>query len=106
MSYLATIGVINYLLALLAAVIAVGILLQVSGGLATSWRILLIAFQVLAIAELFDALRELGVNSIGNFATTILYYGAQTVFIVIALVALWYQYVLIKRIGKKEAEWH
>lgn len=95
------IEVINYLLAMFAAVVSVGILRQVAGGLATSWRYVLIAFQVLALAELFGALGGLGLKELGGIGVNIFYNGASLIFVVLAIVGLRYQYLLLKNLAQR-----
>lgn len=104
MGLLAVLDIFNYLLALLAAVLSVGILRQVAGGLAVSWRYVLIAFQVLSLAQLFEALARLNVPSIGGLDTQILVLGSHFIFILLAIAGLWFQHELLKGLVRRRDE--
>ncbi|MCL5292901.1 MAG: hypothetical protein M1548_10390 [Actinobacteria bacterium] len=100
------IEVVNLLLSLTAGLVAVGILRRVSGRLATSWRFLLIAFLVLAFAELFGAIEgSLGIFGISKvLAVSLLFQSGHLVFIVLAFIGLWYQFGLLKKLTGREDE--
>ncbi len=96
---------INFLLALIAAILSVGIFRRVSGRLATSWRYLLMAFPILALAEMFGAV-EGGLRIFGmsrGLLITLLIEAGHLAFLVLSFIGLWFQFHLLKNlIGEEE----
>lgn len=105
MNLATSIEVINFFLALAAAIISVGIFRRVSGRLATSWRYLLTAFPILALAEMFGAV-EGGLRVFGapkGLFISLLIESGHLAFAVLSFIGLWFQFHLLKKlIGGEE----
>ncbi|MHB0977366.1 MAG: hypothetical protein ACYC1U_09270 [Candidatus Aquicultorales bacterium] len=90
----------NLVLALTAGLISVGVFRRVSGRLAISWRYLLIAFLVLALAEVLGVASS-GVDLLSHskgLIVSLFFQSAHLVFIVLAFAGLWHQFKLLKRL--------
>lgn len=103
MNFVAFVEIVNFVLATLAAIISFGILRKVARNLVASWRYSFIAFQILALAMLFTALRQLGFDMLAGIDIKLLSNLAHFIFIIVAFLGLFRYYQILKGLCRRGA---
>jgi len=101
MSFVAVVEIINFCLAMTAALVSFGIYKRVVGDFALSWKYSSIAFSVLALAMLFTVVNEFGIADIAGISIQLLRNVSHFFFVVLAFLGLSRQYRILRDLTKR-----